>query len=316
MNILIAGASGFIGRNLVKALQSEHNLTVLGRDSQLLQHYFPQNVKICTWEALPQIKASSYDALINLCGYNIAKGHWTNKIKHEIIDSRVKTSTELLNWAIRQDAKPHFYCANAVGIYGLQKTDDLSSFDEDSPIDFNQPHDFLSEIGIRWQQALKPALDHGIKVTITRFGVVLKKGEGILKKLIPSFYFGLGSVLGNGQQVISWIHVDDVIGVFLFLLHNTELTGAFNVTAPRPVSQAQFAHVLAKVMHRPLFLTTPSFVVRSLFGEMGESLLLNGQRVVPKRLLAEGYQFQYPTLITALEHEFHRKERGRNNFLF
>jgi uncharacterized protein len=306
MNILIAGASGFIGRNLVKALQSEHNLTILGRNSQLLQHYFPQSVKICTWEVLPQIKANSYDAIINLCGYNIAKRHWTNRIKQEIIDSRVKTSTELLNWAIRQDAKPHFYCANAVGIYGMQKTDDLSSFTEDSPIDFSHPHDFLSEIGIRWQQALKPAQAHGIKVTITRFGIVLQKGEGILKKLIPSFYFGLGSVLGNGQQVISWVHIDDVIGVFQFLLNNTKLTGPFNVTAPKPVTQAQFAHILAKSIHRPIFLTTPSFVVRSLFGEMGESLLLNGQRVIPKRLLAEGYQFQYPTLIAALAREFQK----------
>jgi uncharacterized protein len=304
MNILIAGASGFIGRHLVKALQNEHNLTVLGRSSKLLQDHFHQNIKTCTWESLAQIPAHSYDVIINLCGYNIAKSRWTNKIKQLIIDSRVKTSHELLQWAIRQDAKPHFYCANAVGIYGIQKTDDGNTFDEDSPIDFNHPRDFLSEIGIRWQQALQPAQNHGIKVTITRFGVVLKKGEGMLQKLSPSFYYGLGSILGDGKQVISWVHLDDVIGAFLFLLRKTELTDAINVTAPTPVSQAEFAQILAQTIHRPLFLKTPAFFIRSLFGEMGESLLLNGQRVIPKRLLAAGYQFQYPTLTTALKHEF------------
>ncbi|WP_028388001.1 TIGR01777 family oxidoreductase [Legionella fairfieldensis] len=304
MNLLIAGASGFVGRHLVNALQTTHTITVLGRDRTLLERLFPASVKLCTWQSLEGLDANNYDVVINLCGHNIGASRWNKEIKQQLIDSRVKTSTNLINWAINYHAKPHFYCANAVGIYGMQKNGDAHVFDEDSVIDFNHPRDFLSEIGIRWQQAMQPALNHGMKVTITRFGVILEKGEGMLKKLGPSFYFGLGAVIGDGRQVISWVHIDDVVSAFLFLLHNEELTGIFNFTAPLPVSQAQFARTLAKAMHRPLLFKIPAFIIRGLFGEMGECLLLNGQRVVPKRLIEEGYQFHYPELTSALTKEF------------
>ena len=304
MKILVAGASGFIGRHLVQALEGQHELTVLGRNRTLLQNCYPQNIKICTWESLSDLDARSYDVIINLCGNSIGALRWNDKIKRELIDSRVQTTTDLINWAIQQKARPHFYCANAIGIYGLQKNGDPRAFDEKSPIDLKHPQDFLSEISAHWQEALQPALDYGMDVTTTRFGVVLKKGEGMLKKLTPSYYFGLGSIIGDGKQIISWIHIDDLVSAFLFLLNNNKLTGAFNLTAPIPVSQAQFARTLAKAMHRPLLLKTPAFIIQKLFGEMGECLLLKGQRVVPKRLVEEGYQFRYPELSTALNHEF------------
>ncbi|KTD31308.1 MULTISPECIES: TIGR01777 family oxidoreductase [Legionella] len=304
MNILIAGASGFIGHHLIDALRLTHTITVVGRDEAKLQKHFPKKMKICSWKKLTDLDAHSYDAIINLSGHNIGESRWNEKIKRQLIDSRVNTTTDLINWAIEQKAKPHFYCANAVGIYGMQKNEDPQAFDENSPINFSEPCDFLSEIGIRWQNALQPAIDYGMQVTITRFGVVLKRGEGMLKKLVPSFYVGLGAILGDGKQMISWVHVDDVVGAYLFLLDNPELTGPFNVTAPIPVSQAQFAHTLAKAMHRPLFLKIPPAVIRTVFGEMGECLLLKGQRVVPKRLVDAGYQFHYPELTIALNHEF------------
>ncbi|ARG98053.1 TIGR01777 family oxidoreductase [Legionella micdadei] len=304
MNILIAGASGFIGHNLINALRLKHTITALGRNEDKLKKCFPKKIKVCTWEKLADLDPHSFDAVINLSGYNISGSRWSEKVKQKIINSRVSTTTDLINWAMNQKAKPHFYCANAVGIYGMQNNDDPKAFDETSLINFNQPHDILSEICIRWQNALQPAIDYGIPVTITRFGVVLKKGEGMLKKLFPSFYMGLGATLGDGKQIISWVHIDDVIGAYLFLLDNPQLTGSFNITAPIPVSQAQFARTLAKAMHRPLFLTIPPVVVKTLFGEMGECLLLKGQRVVPKRLVDSGYQFHYPELTTALAHEF------------
>ena len=141
-------------------------------------------------------------------------------------------------------------------------------------------------------------------VTTTRFGVVLGKGEGVLKKLAPSFYMGFGSIIGDGKQIMSWVHIDDVLGAILFLLNRSELTGAFNVTSPNPVSQAEFAHALATTMHRPLFLKMPTFMIRALFGEMGECLLLKGQRVLPSRLVESGYEFRYPDLMLALRHEY------------
>lgn len=304
MNILIAGASGFVGKALVDALKDNNEITVLGRSEATLHQLFPTHTAYCTWDTLSQLDAHHYDAVINLCGYNIATQRWTDSVKKQIIDSRVTTSQILIQWIIHHKAKPHFLCANAVGIYGLQENGDDTSLDENTIIDTAHPKDFLSEIGVKWQSALQPAIDYGIPVTTTRFGVVLKKGEGMLKKLYPSFYLGLGSIIGDGAQMLSWIHIDDLVSAVLFLLNNPELTGSFNLTSPQPVSQAQFARTLAKVMHRPLFLQLPTFLIRLLFGEMGECLLLKGQRVVPKRLLDTGFQPQYPSLEQALKHEF------------
>lgn len=304
MNVLIAGASGFIGRELVNTLQAKHRITVLGRKKTKLQSCFAKSVEIANWDDLSNLNAKNFDGIINLCGHNIAASRWSEAVKKELIDSRVRSIQTLSNWLIKQEAKPHFICANAVGIYGMQDNGDTHSFDEDSPIDFAKPRDFLSEIGIRWQQALQPAIDYGMNVTTTRFGVVLKKGQGMLKKLAPSFYLGLGSTVSDGKQVISWVHIDDVIAAIVFLLNKPELTGAFNITAPNPVSQSEFARTLASALHRPLLLKTPAFVIRLLFGEMGDCLLLKGQRVLPKRITESGYQFRYPTLSEALCREF------------
>ena len=304
MNILIAGASGFIGQELVKALQINHTITVLGRDKASLKRTFSNPLKIATWESLSDLEANTYDVVINLSGSNVAASRWSDSVKKQLIDSRTHSISLLTDWIIKQAAKPRFICANAVGIYGLQENGDSAVFDEDSPIDFNHPHDFLSEIGIRWQQALQPAIDYGLHVITLRFGVVLKKGQGMLKKLGLSFYMGLGSIVGDGKQVISWVHIDDVIGAFSFLLSKPDIQGAFTITSPNPVSQAEFARTLATAMHRPLLLKTPPFIIRTLFGEMGDCLLLKGQRVIPKRLNESGYEFCYPILSDALNHEF------------
>lgn len=304
MNVLIAGASGFIGQKLVTVLNSDHSVTVLGRDMANLQRHFLKPVNIVTWDMLSDLDPGAYDAVINLCGYNIAASRWSEAVKNQIIDSRVKTTTTLVDWAIKRHAKPHFICANAVGIYGMQNNADNEELDEDTPIDFDHPRDFLSEIGVRWQKALQPAIDYGMNVTTTRFGVVLGKNGGVLKKLTPSFYMGCGSILGDGKQVMSWVHIDDVVGALKFLLNKPELTGAFNVTSPNPVSQAEFARAFATTVHRPLILKLPAFIIRMMFGEMGECLLLKGQRVMPNRLIESGYEFRYPELMVALRHEY------------
>ena len=304
MKILIAGASGFIGHALVTALSKHHQVSVLGRNKKKLQQAF-SNIEYCyVWDELPNIEAKQFDTIINLCGLNIADSRWNASIKQQIIDSRVTTSKKLIDWAIQQNAKPHFICANAVGIYGIQNENDLSAFDENSIINMNKPIDFLSEIGVNWQTALQPAIDYGMPVTITRFGVVLQKGQGMLKKLALSFYLGLGAIVGSGKQTISWVHIQDVVNALTYLIINPELTGAFNLTSPYPVSQKEFAQTLATCLNRPLLLKMPAFIVHLLFGEMGDCLLLSGQRVLPERLINAGYIFEYPTLTKALDHEF------------
>ena len=304
MNILIAGASGFIGKELVNSLKNKHAVTVLGRNQKTLHRLFPTNTGYCAWDHLSQLDPHHYDAVINLCGYNIAARRWTDAVKKQIIDSRVSTSQILIQWIMRHKAKPHFLCANAVGIYGLQENGDNTDLDENTMVDISHPKDFLSEIGIKWQSALQPAIDYGMSVTTMRFGVVLKKGEGMLKKLYPSFYLGLGSLVGDGSQMLSWIHIEDLVAAILLLVNEPELTGPFNLTSPQPVSQAQFAQALAKAMHRPLFFKIPASLIRLLFGEMGESLLLKGQRVMPKRLLDTGFKFRYAAVEDALKNEF------------
>ncbi|MDF1678917.1 MAG: TIGR01777 family oxidoreductase [Legionellaceae bacterium] len=308
MNIFIAGASGFIGHALVEALKKEHQIATLGRDKAILKREFPTNITCYSWDELETVDANQFDAVIQLCGLNIAASRWTPAIKKQLIDSRVHTTEMLGKWLIKYNAKPKFLCANAVGIYGVQDPLDATCLDENTTINTHTPKDFLSEIGIRWQAALQPAIDAGIPVISTRFGVVLGKKQGMLKKLFPSFYFGLGSIVGNGKQVISWVHIDDVVNGIIFLLTRTELTGAFNLTSPHPITQAQFARELAHCLHRPLLFKMPAFLIRVMFGEMGEYLLLKGQRVIPKRLTELGYTFKYPTLSKALEHEFGKKK--------
>ncbi|GGI89422.1 TIGR01777 family oxidoreductase [Legionella impletisoli] len=304
MNILIAGGTGLIGTELVNSLLPTHEITVLTRQKNHVTQTFGDRVTPCTWDELATLDALSFDAVINLAGHNIADSRWTENTKQLIIDSRVNTNALLINWLIESQAKPHFYSANAVGIYGAQEGDDLKTFDEETPIPFDKPIDFLSEVGILWQQSLEPAIQYGMPVTITRFGVVLKQGNGMLGKLAPTFKLGLGSIISDGKQVISWVHIDDVVRGYHFLLNNPNLVGPFNLTSPNPVSQREFAKTFAHVLHRPLFLKTPAFVIRTLFGEMGEYLINRGQRVVPKRLLEAGFEFKYPTIQQALEEEY------------
>ena len=304
MKILIAGGSGFIGKALTQAWQHTHEITIIGRNKAKLMREFTSPITTGTWEELESINAQDFDVVINLSGYNIGAARWNPKLKQKIIDSRVQTTHVLSQWMMSQQAKPHFISANAVGIYGLQANGDLTVCDEDTSIDMTHPSDFMSEIGIRWQAALQPAVDAGIPVTVARFGVVLQKKQGMLKKLAPSFYLGLGSVIGEGTQIISWIHIDDLVGALTFLMQNRNILGPVNLCSPQPVSQAQFAKILATTLHRPLFLKLPAAVIHLLFGEMGDCLLLKGQRVLPKRLLIAGYEFRYPALASALQHEF------------
>lgn len=306
MNILVAGASGFIGTELLKVLSKKHHLSVLGRDMNRLKQCFPDTIQKITWENLYSHDAKQFDIIINLSGSNIGAKKWIQSVKKELIESRTSTNKKLIDWLIKQKAYPHYFCANAIGIYGAHDKNTFS-FDENSPLKAeNATNDFLKKICLAWQQSLQPALDGGIKVTTLRFGVVLKKGEGMLKKLEMPFSLGLGSIFGTGQQIISWIHYTDLINAINFLLENLDLAGAINITSPNPITQKEFAADFASVLHRPLFLKMPAFFIKALFGEMGEYLILKGQSVIPKRLLELNFKFKYPTLIAALKQEYQK----------
>ncbi len=300
MNILIAGASGLIGQELIQGMAQEHQFTVLGRDKEVLKSTFPEQVTCHTWDELTQLDAHQFDALINLSGFNIAASRWSAKIKNEIITSRVESTKKLVHWVIAQNAKPHIYCANAIGIYGLQDNGCEDPLSEDAVIDFDHPKDFLSEICIKWQVALQEAEQAGLAVTTTRFGVVIKKKKGFLAKMYPSFICGLGSIIGDGRQYLSWVESSDLVNAYRFLLNHPNITGAVNITSPNPVMQKDFANALAQSLHRPLFMRVPTGLIRILLGEMGESLINKGQKVIPKRLIEEGFEFKKSTIAEAL----------------
>lgn len=305
MKILIAGASGFIGKTLVNHFAQKYQISVLGRSAKKLQLTFSKDIKQLTWDDLPSHDAKPYDIILNLSGSSIGDKRWNPKIKKELIASRTDSNQKLLNWLIDSDAKPRFFCANAIGIYGAYDIC-TQAFDEATPLP-QTSDDFLQQIGLAWEQSLNRAQDAEIPVTILRFGVVLKRGEGMLKKLELPFRFGLGSILGNGQQILSWIYYQDLINAIDFLITHPQLIGPVNITSPYPVMQKEFAQQFATALNRPLFLKTPAFLIKLLLGEMGNYLLLKGQKVLPNRLTELGFKFAYPQIESALINEFCKK---------
>lgn len=310
MNILIAGASGFIGTILANHLSKKHKITVLGRKLKKLESIFSSNISQLTWENLKLHDAKQYDLIINLSGSNIGAKRWNSTVKKELVESRTKTNQYLIAWLVDHNAKPRFFCANAIGIYGAQDIS-VDSYDEESFLP-QSSDDFLQHIGLVWEQSLEDAINTGIPVTTLRFGVVLKQGEGMLKKLEFPFRLGLGSIVGSGHQVLSWIYYKDLLSALDFLIEHPKIIGAVNITSPYPVTQQEFAQLLAKALNRPLFLKVPGFVIRILFGEMGEYLLLKGQRVLPKRLNEIGFKFSYPKIEDTLIEEYHTVTTPQN----
>ena len=241
-------------------------------------------------------KLNGYDAVIHLAGKNIS-GLWTESFKREVRDSRVRGTQTLAAAAaksFRAAGMPKkFVAASAIGYYG-DRGDELLT-EQSTP-----GSGFLADVCQEWEAATAPATEAGIRVVNLRIGVVLAKQGGALKAMLPAFRLGLGGRVGNGRQFWSWIALDDLVKVFLFALANDNLRGPVNAVGPNPASNAEFTRALAKVLRRPAVFPLPAFVVKTLFGEMGESLLLASARVQPTKLEAAGYVFRHPDLAGAL----------------
>jgi len=307
MKILVAGGTGFIGRHLVRLLlANQYEVFVLSRDIAKVKKIFDARVHAINWDTLNTFKADEFTAIINLVGENIGENRWSALTKKNILDSRIDSTKFLVSWCLSANQHPRIYNASAIGIYGLQQGDfmRLAPLTETISIPWGYPTDFLSEVGQKWEQALMPAVEAGVAVTLLRFAPVLKKGEGVLKKLEPVFNLGLGGVIGKGTQAFSWVHIDDAIRAIEFLLKNPGIVGPVNICAPESVMQKDFAKTLAKVMHRPALISTPAWILRLRFGQMADELLLAGQKAYPARLLDNEFTFLYPKLTSALAHEW------------
>lgn len=312
MKIIIGGGSGFVGRLLVPALlDSGNEVTVIGRDKSKILKIFPKQVQAIEWNDLSSLDAANFDATINLTGVNIAEKRWSDQVKAEIISSRVNSVLSLIEWCKKSSGiMPHLYSASAVGYYGLQSAIPEKGLlcTEDSNISSVADHSFSCRLVNEWETSARIAEKEKIPLTVMRFGVVLHRGEGMLKQLELPAKFGMSAVLGAGLQPISWISADDLVNSIQFLLTHPEMTGVFNLVAPEVVTQKTFSKSLAAVVKRPAFLWMPAWLVKLLFGQMGEELLLSGQAVLPHRLLRQKFVFKHPTLLEALNHEFNKTD--------
>lgn len=293
MRILISGASGFIGNAIRPALSNAgHELAALVRRAPA-----GDEVQWNPGQPLDPQKLAGFNAIVHLAGKSIS-GRWSEKFKREVRESRVLGTQTLATAAAESFRKtgqpPIFLAASATGYYGNRGDEELS---EDS----KPGSGFLSEVCEEWEAAASPAADAGIRVVNLRIGVVLAKHGGALQAMLPTFRLGLGGPIGNGRQYMSWITLDDVVGAFLFALANEQLRGPVNAVAPQAVRNLEFVRALGSVLHRPAFFPLPAFVVRTVFGEMGEALLLGSARVRAAKLEAAGYKYRHPELSEALQ---------------
>lgn len=290
MHVLVTGGTGFIGRALCPALlQAGHRVSVLTRDATRAARILPG---VQALEDLAQADAA--DAAINLAGEPLAEGRWSETRKRRFRTSRIGTTRTLLEWIARQPDAQRPRCllsGSAIGYYGDAGERVL---DEASPAG----DDFAAQLCRDWEAEAARARELGVRVTLLRTGVVLGRDGGALARMLPPFRLGLGGRMGDGRQWMSWIHRDDHVGLLLWLLERGG-DGAYNATAPAPVTNADFARQLGKALHRPALLPAPAAALRLAFGEMAD-LLLGSQRVLPARAQQEGYAFRYPELGAAL----------------
>jgi uncharacterized protein (TIGR01777 family) len=294
MNITVTGATGFIGNRLVhELLRAGHSIHALGRKRSA---DLPAAARFLEWRSTesepPSESLATADAIVHLAGEPVAQ-RWTPEVKQRIRSSRVDGTRNLLTALSKQSHRPQvLICASAIGYYGSRGDEVLT---ETSP----PGRDFLAQVVVDWEQAARQAETLGIRVVPLRFGVVLGKDGGALAKMLPPFRLGLGGRLASGQQWMSWIHVDDVIGLIRFALEDSAARGPMNATSPHPATNAEFTQELAGALHRPAIFPVPRFALNLLFGEMAE-VILGSQRVLPKAAQTAGFQFQYPELRPAL----------------
>jgi len=298
MRVVITGATGFIGRALCKALHKDYEVIALSRDAGRAAKSVGGLAKVIEWDGRTTgswyKQANGAFAIINLAGENIASGRWNESKKAGILHSRLDSSKAVLDTIMQVDKKPTVVIqASAIGYYGPRSDEQL---DENSI----PGKGFLANVCQRIESSAEEIEGMGVRCIVIRTGIVLGSDGGAFARLVKPFRFYLGGYLGSGRQWFSWIHLDDEIAAIKFLLENEHLKGVFNLTAPQPVTMKEFCKILGKVLHRPAWLNVPAFAARLAFGEMADEMLLSGQKVLPKRLLNTGFNFQYTNVEQAL----------------
>ena len=295
MNIVIAGGSGFIGKKLTALLQAEnHQVYILTRSEGKIKN----GVVFVKWlseDATPEQHLKDIDAFINLAGVSLNDGRWTDEQKQKILQSRIETTTECLRIIQALPTKPRvFINSSAVGIYPISKT---AIYTEQS---LEKADDFLGTVVQAWEQKASDIAALGIRTCYTRLGVVLGNGEGALPMMVLPYKLFAGGTIGNGEQWLSWIHIDDVCRAIAYLLEDESIEGPVNFTSPNPKRMKTFGKIIGYVLKRPHWLPVPSSALKLALGEKSV-LILEGQYVLPEKLLASNFKFKYSSLAEALE---------------
>lgn len=293
MNILITGGTGFIGHALAKTLiEQSHAVTVLSRSPDKVANICGAGVHALG--SLSQLKAEdSFQVIINLAGAPIVDARWSEDRKQLIRASRIDLTEHLITCIDRMNIKPDLLISgSAIGYYGDQGDTVLT--EQSTPYE-----DFSQQLCADWESAAKQAEQFGVRVCLIRTGLVIADDGGFLQKMLPPFRLGLGGRLGDGRQWMSWVHRRDWINIALTMITESTMQGVYNATAPNPVTNAEFTRILAQCLKRPALLPVPAWLLKILLGEMSQ-LVLGSQRVMPERLLTQGFKFQYEELAAAL----------------
>ncbi len=297
MKVFITGGSGFVGSTLSSGLTGHgHQVTILTRSIKK-QQLLPKGASFLegdpTREGPWQERIAEHDAVINLAGASIF-ARWTDDYKDTLRESRLLTTRHLVDaLAPRSGKETHLISTSAVGYYGFHEDESLEETDPPGT-------DFLATLAADWEAAALEAKKYGARVVLCRFGTVLGKGGGALAQMLPPFRFWMGAPLGSGTQWFSWIHERDLTDIFRFVLERKDVEGPINCTAPDPVRNRELTRVIGTVMGKPVFLPPlPAFLIRWILGEFG-NVILKGQRVYPRKLMDDGFVFQFPTVQKAL----------------
>lgn len=299
MRVLVTGATGFIGKRVVKTLLSQGDeVVVLTRNVAKAAIKLGSQCQYYQWintDEHPPLEAyQGVDGIINLMGEGIADKRWDEEQKQKIYNSRIHGTRNLLDGMKDLPRKPQaLVSASAVGIYGDRGDEDIT---EESAL----AEDFLAHVCKDWEKEALRAHEMGLRVAIIRTGVVLGRGGGALKKMLPIFKLGAGGPVGSGEQFMSWIHVDDLAAMYVEALKKPDLEGVFNGTAPFPAKNKDFTKALGRALKRATFIPAPAFALKIVFGEMSQ-VLLDGQKVLPRKFKENDFRYKYPTLEMALK---------------
>lgn len=305
MKIILSGGTGFIGKPLFNELvKKQHKIVVLTKHPSSLRHLESDFVELVRWDRKTLDDSwvnyvNGSDVVINLCGEPISDIRWTKEQKEIIASSRIDSTKALVAAIEKASEKPTTLInASAVGYYGHVESVDVTE-------DFPKGEGFLANTCYRWEKAAYEARAFGTRVVTLRTGVVLGKGGGALRKMVPPFEMYTGGYPGSGKQWFPWIHRDDIVGAIIFAQENSTISGPINVTAPNPVTMKDFCVALGKALGKPCWGPIPSVVIRAVMGEMAD-MVLQGQKAIPKVLLNAGYSFRFKYVEEALEAIFEK----------